>query len=645
MSDAGSFSGDKRFLTLAFDPQDPAEAEKTINSEIEKHSGEEGFKKEFLEMVCSYSLFPFLESPIVIAEAPSTLRARTGRLPAVKTLCEIEMLGKVFDTIYTVFQQDETDDSFCPPAPFYRAGEIVLEIFESGEPHDLEGSPCEKERLKELPCNEKKITLIRSSASLQYRANCDGYLAMNNGVLTICEPVRISDDNSEAAALFLPQPGDEAPLINSVYEWYNRFTIAHPAAPVRDLPDRQSISLPGKLAYKVILAMGEKPVMGGNAYLEMVVRKEELPGEEKDNIDYREIKNYITVEKGELLFKKYPRVRGKRGVDIYGNPIEVPEGSDFKLIINENIEREDTEEGMILFKASTDGIFNFENNRASVEEVMVVDSKIDYRTGNIYYSKPVQIRGDVSGGFTVSSEKDIIVEGSVEDGASVICKGNLYVLGGIIGSRTRVEVSGNITAGHVMDAELFCSGHTLIRKTVIGGIIFSKKSLIVQGLSVKSADKSAMFGGSYYSMQKIKTHSAGNENRQTLLCCGYNPFAEKSIEELKEASGALDLAISHTMAKLGGKINRPDFKKIIAGMGAQEKKETKEKLLRLKELSAKKNALEIRKKYLLKNIYSKPEEKPSIVVDKYIVPDVQLQIMDGKTVIERRTRSLFIDNV
>jgi hypothetical protein len=87
------------------------------------------------------------------------------------------------------------------------------------------------------------------------------------------------------------------------------------------------------------------------------------------------------------------------------------------------------------------------------------------------------------------------------------------------------------------------------------------------------------------------------------------------------------------------------LKTIEARLKDRAKKETKEKLLRLKELSAKKNALEIRKKYLLKNIYSKPEEKPSIVVDKYIVPDVQLQIMDGKTVIERRTRSLFIDNV
>ncbi|HAX17974.1 MAG TPA: hypothetical protein DCY00_05200, partial [Actinobacteria bacterium] len=475
---------------------------------IEKYSPLPGFKNNLINTIINYFLTPYINNKIIIAESQSTLRAKISGIPVVETLLDIIQLKGVFNYIYDVFRLNE-EEKLCPPAFFFKKAEIILEIFESVNPCDLSGRSCEKEQLRIIPYDEKKITVFRGSNSVEYRANVDGYIAMDRDIITICEAVRISEDMSEVNAYILPQLESGEILINHIFDWYNDFSLRNPSSPIQSIPEKNTLSLPGKIVYKICLVKGEKPVYGKNAEIIRVAEIEKAEIDENGIIDYKEIKNYIAVKENDVLFIKYLMIEGHDGIDIYGKKIKVPVFHDQLININENIIAEESD-GKITYKAKTDGIYKYNNTDAAVDEVMIIESNVDYQTGNVYFAKSVVVKGDITTGFTVKSDKDIYVEGSAEDGSIINCKGNLEVSGGIIGSRTRINVEGNITAGHVQDAVIYCQGKTVIIKTLIGGMIFSKKSLTVSGRNIHRQGRTALYGGRYYSMSKIKIHSAGN---------------------------------------------------------------------------------------------------------------------------------------
>ncbi|MCD8491911.1 MAG: FapA family protein [Geovibrio sp.] len=63
---------------------------------------------------------------------------------------------------------------------------------------------------------------------------------------------------------------------------------------------------------------------------------------------------------------------------------------------------------------------------------------MDYSTGNIVFNGVVHIRGDVLSGFSVKAEKDIMVEGIVQD-ATMVAGGSIVIKTGIKG-----EVNNNV---------------------------------------------------------------------------------------------------------------------------------------------------------------------------------------------------------
>ncbi len=273
---------------------------------------------------------------------------------------------------------------------------------------------------------------------------------------------------------------------------------------------------------------------------------------------------------------------------------------------------------------------------------MIVDGNVDYRTGNIDFPNNVNIRGDVAPGFNVRSGKNVIVEGCLDNGSFVKCGGDLVVKNGIIGEGTRIECEGDVYANYFSEAELYCSGKTVIEKYMMGGSVFSEKMIEVHGNGIKKPEISSVFGGRYYSMGSISVHSAGNMNRSTLLCCGYNPYLDFKHRETVRACAAVDSEISGILNLLRGRYGITENPETAKNKTADEKRLIVEKLKKLKELNKTRNSLSELGNKILSDIYSHENSNISVSIQKYLIPVVEIQmIRDIQVIREKRSSEIF----
>ena len=64
-----------------------------------------------------------------------------------------------------------------------------------------------------------------------------------------------------------------------------------------------------------------------------------------------------------------------------------------------------------------------------------------------------------------------------------------------MGKSTKIECDGDLYANYINNADIYCKGKISIEKSVIGGNIFSEKSIVVKGSGIKKENMSSVFGG------------------------------------------------------------------------------------------------------------------------------------------------------
>lgn len=230
----------------------------------------------------------------------------------------------------------------------------------------------------------------------------------------------------------------------------------------------------------IILAKGNNAVQGSNGYVvyhfETNVSAQPKINED-GSVDYHQLDMIQHVKEGDLLASVVPAVQGKNGILVTGKTIAPGKVSTPKLKFGKNIRL--SPDGMKMYSEVSGHVY-LVDDKVFVSNLYDVLSNVDGSTGDIEYSGDVHIKGNVTTGFNVKAEGQIIVDGVVE-GSRLEAGGPIIIKGGIQGMSKGVIISGsNITTKFIENATVI-SGGSVTSEAILHSKVSAKKIVEAQG--------------------------------------------------------------------------------------------------------------------------------------------------------------------
>jgi len=350
-------------------------------------------------------------------------------------------------------------------------------------------------------------------------------------------------------------------------------------------------------------------------------------------INYYKMSNLMTVESGEAIGTLQPAVQGEQGIDVHGNAVK-PRRSPSEIELDGSVARSADDPNVVISKMPGRVVYN--KGRLSIVEALDFRGDIDFETGSIDSSVEVHIAGTVCGGFEVKSAKSITVGGAIE-AANVEAQGDVVVRGGILGhQRGEVRAGGEIVARFCDGANLHAAGNISIQKELIGSEVHAEGRFL--------AAHSSIIGGRLYAREGIEVATLGGEaGTPTSVLVGIHP------DVLKKARGLDQDVASRTEAVA-------KIRQTVQPLLANQKRLTPSQKERATELLYEADTMEEeianvqkRRDEMLEN--ARPENAPSVLVNKIVHPKVNIQIGRCRTVLQAdlkgpvRIETRRVDNV
>ncbi len=290
-----------------------------------------------------------------------------------------------------------------------------------------------------------------------------------------------------------------------------------------------------------VIAQGILPEFGENAEIQYYFKTDFKKAGKilaDGSIDFRDRGDIPFVTKDTLLAEKTMAVKGKSGVDIFGEEIPVSEPEDFFL--GSGAGTRFSENKLKVF-ADSDGMPHIDamGNVAVLSELTIPDD-VDYKTGNLDFNGNIVVKGVVKAGFSIKCSNLTIKE---IEGAEIDLSGDLNVAVGIIDSNL-VKVQGNVQAKYVNNSKIKAFGDIIIQKEIIDSRI---------SISGACINETGHIISSYISARKgIIAGSIGTEvSLPSTIKVGLNEHIEffinkadeklnKNIEAIKTAKREID---------------------------------------------------------------------------------------------------------
>lgn len=277
------------------------------------------------------------------------------------------------------------------------------------------------------------------------------------------------------------------------------------------------------------IAKGIPPVNGEDARIDYKFKPKKdniVPKEVEDGkVDFKKLDLINNVTKGEIIGVKIPATTGEAGKNVLGEVVPATPGKDIILTPGKNVKISDN--GMRLI-SEIDGEIVFKKNIVHVYPVHVVNGDVDYSTGDIDFIGCVVVKGSIIEGFTVECEGNLEVYHSIS-GAFVECNGDVIVRGGILGKeKGSVKAGGNIVAKFIENADCDAKNDVIVEKAIMNSNIKASRVCVrgVNGLIV---------GGNIQAVDEIESPIIGSELAvKTNLVVGINKDFLEKIKEFEE---------------------------------------------------------------------------------------------------------------
>jgi len=275
------------------------------------------------------------------------------------------------------------------------------------------------------------------------------------------------------------------------------------------------ISNPAEIA----IAKGIKPEDGKDGSIEYKVdmsAKPQFIPKDDHSVDYKNSMQVTLVNVGDVLADVIPPTEGENGMDVRGSPIMAKAGEKAKYFLGEGVEEKD---GHIIVTAP--GTPSVQDDVIIIRRNYVLQSDVDLSTGNINFPGTVIIHGNVTDGFEVISEENVVVNGLIS-GAKIKAKGYVKCAGGIQGKDKAEIISGSFVAAtfvsaatiiaegdivitkDILHSNVSCLGELRLGGSIIGGVATAFKGVECTELGSESGVKTIVNIRTHYRQEKAR---------------------------------------------------------------------------------------------------------------------------------------------
>ncbi len=289
---------------------------------------------------------------------------------------------------------------------------------------------------------------------------------------------------------------------------------------------------------KLPVAKGKSPFPGRESRWEFVVNfKKNYPPaiDENKPLNLREDGLVGFVRKGETIAHYHPGEPSHPGTDVFGKPIPIKPFTPRKVKIGQNIQFDATQRGAM---ATSDGFIRMDNEGTIYLEPVVLLEQADPRVGELTTNQTVVVLKDVRFGARIISQKDVWVQGVVED-AYIKAGGNIVVLGGVMGTGKGKLIAGNniyMFSGRYQ--KFYAEKDIYFEEELVGCEVSARRKIL--------SHFGRMVGGKAVATRRIYIKSVGSsEGIQTVLEVGVDETLAQRIQKANEIlNGYLDKVVS-----------------------------------------------------------------------------------------------------
>jgi uncharacterized protein (DUF342 family) len=278
---------------------------------------------------------------------------------------------------------------------------------------------------------------------------------------------------------------------------------------------------------------------------EFLMAKEIIETKDEEDVDFKEKSPFTLVNRGQVLAKKMPGRPGELGYNVFGSSLAYHTKKNPEILAGANVRPEND-----VYIAACDGRFQFKGSKFWVDELLFIDTDVDYKTGHIVFPGDILIKGMVKDGFKINGGKSIVCQSTL-DASEVVCKGDLLVQNGIIGKMEgTVRVGGGIKAKFIENCTVEANGIIEVKKSIVQSNV-STLSKITLG------DRGSIIGGVIFAQMGVEAKQIGNPSSlRTEIFCGVDFSVQKKLEWVKKKN--IELAfkqkeIQNRMGRESGK--------------------------------------------------------------------------------------------
>jgi uncharacterized protein len=268
---------------------------------------------------------------------------------------------------------------------------------------------------------------------------------------------------------------------------------------------------------EITIAKGVKPEDGKDGRIDFKIdmsAKPQFIPKDDSAVDYKKAMQITLVNAGDILADVVPPTEGEDGMDVRGTPIKANVGSKARYFLGEGVEEKD---GRIIAIAA--GTPSVQEDVIVIHRHYVLQGDVNLSTGNINFPGTVVIQGNVTNGFEVISEENIVVNGLIS-GAKVRAKGYVKCAGGIqgraeitagsfvaatfISAATIVAEGDVVVTKDVLHSNISCLGELRLGGSIIGGVVTVFKGVECRELGSESGVKTIVNIRTHYRQERAR---------------------------------------------------------------------------------------------------------------------------------------------
>lgn len=294
---------------------------------------------------------------------------------------------------------------------------------------------------------------------------------------------------------------------------------------------------------EVLVAQGIEPINGNDGTYELLfdVGNEGKPREGADGkVDFHDLGFVKNVKENQPLCSIVLPTEGKDGTSVFGRKLSAKNGKAIPSMTGKNTKL--SEDGKVIYSVIS-GHVSFAVGKINVSDTLFIKENVDNSTGNIITNSNVVVAGTILPGFSVESEGDIQIGGTVS-GSFIKAGGNVVLRNGIIGGK--LECEGDLTTKFIENCDVFVKG-SVKADYIMNCRIVCAKSIQASGTISK------IVGGSLVAGEDITARIIGTSSyTKTYIEIGTDPTVVSRQQELIQLLPHLEAKIEslHSLISL-----------------------------------------------------------------------------------------------